>query len=50
MRIILALWTSKYGNVYLAARRLNSRTSSADSRITNGLLLGMGESSLCFSR
>ena len=37
-RIILARTTSKYGNVYLAARRRNSRSSSAESTIENGLV------------
>ena len=50
MRIILARWTSKYGNVYFAARRFSSCASSRDSLITNGLLLGMREPSLQGSR
>lgn len=41
MRIILARMTSKYGSVYLVARRFNSADSSADNSIWNGLFLGM---------
>jgi hypothetical protein len=43
IRIILARTTSKYGNVYLAARRFNSADSSADNSILNGLFLGTGD-------
>lgn len=49
MRIILARCTSKYGNVYFAALRLNSRASSADRSMRNGLLLDMREPSLRFA-
>jgi hypothetical protein len=41
IRIILARTTSKYGNVYLAARRFSSADSSADNLIRNGLFLGI---------
>ena len=41
MSIILARMTSKYGNVYFAARRLNSIASSADRSIWYGLFLGI---------
>jgi len=40
-QIILARMTSKYGSVYLVARRFNSADSSADNSILNGLFLGM---------
>lgn len=36
-KIILARTTSKYGNVYRAARRRSSRCSAADNRIEYGL-------------
>jgi hypothetical protein len=41
IKIILALTTSKYGNVYLLARRLSSAASAADSLILKGLFLGI---------
>jgi hypothetical protein len=41
IKIILALTTSKYGNVYLLARRLSSAASAADSLISKGLFLGI---------
>jgi len=44
IRIILARTTSKYGNVYLVARRFNSADSSTDSSIRNALFLGMRNS------
>jgi hypothetical protein len=48
-RIILARSTSKYGNVYLDARRDNSLASSADSTMLYGLFLGMIDSPLKLS-
>jgi hypothetical protein len=40
-RIILARTTSKYGDVYLAARRRSSCSSAAESTIENGLVRGI---------
>jgi hypothetical protein len=50
IRIILARTTSKYGNVYLAARRVSSAYSFADNSIQNGLFLGICNSSSKGSR
>jgi hypothetical protein len=44
IRIILARTTSKYGNVYLVARRFSSAASTGDNSIRNGLFLGMRNS------
>jgi hypothetical protein len=41
IRIILARTTSKYGNVYLVARRLSSADSCGDNSMRNGLFLGI---------